>query len=242
MIAFISDIHGNLPALRAAFTDARRKGADRIVCAGDIVGYGPFPNEVCDFLKDNAIESISGNYDCKVLDVISNGEKSISKISKKKRELVNWTASELNKPSRRYLSSLTNRLEFTLPNGKKVLVVHGSPLSEDDDILPSITAPALKSKCGDTDVNILVSGHTHIPFIKRLAGILVVNCGSVGLPVDGDPRPSYGLVSSEEGHVHGQIVRFEYDVNETISAVKKTSLPKGIQQDFAQGSKRRYLQ
>jgi putative phosphoesterase len=219
LIALLSDIHGNLPALKAAVAEAKTRCAKQIICAGDIVGYGPFPNEVCEYLKTSGIKSISGNYDIKVLDVIKYG-----------------------KSAQRFLRDLPVSLEEELPGGRNLLVVHGSPVSNDDDIYPSITPKGLETKLKNTRPNILVCGHTHIPFVKKVSGMLVVNCGSAGQSVDGDPRPSYAIISVDEKSVSGHIIRFEYDLNETIKALKKTSLPKTLQKDFMEGSKRRFLQ
>ena len=113
----------------------------------------------------------------------------------------------------------------------------------DDTIYPSITVRGLQAKLGNARPDILVCGHTHIPFVKRIAGVLVVNCGSAGHPVDGDPRPAYALVCAEEGTVpRGRIVRFEYDRNWTIQALERTSLPKELKKDFAEGAKMRFLE
>ena len=242
LIAFISDIHGNLTALKAVVDDAKTRGVAKIICAGDVTGNGPFPSEVCSYLEENNIPTISGNYDCKVLSVINNGKSTAAKIQKKKRELLFWTAKHINKSSLHFLESLPASLEEDIPAGDKLLVVHGSPISNDDDIYPSITARGLKSKLGDTHPDILVCGHTHIPFIKKIGGVLIVNCGSAGQPVDGDPRPSYAIISADESAVHAQIVRFDYDVNEVVTALKETSLPKGVQKDFTDGTKRRFLE
>ena len=102
LIALFSDIHSNLPALKAAAAHAQARGATRIICAGDITGYGPFPSEVCDYLEKNKIESIKGNYDCKVIEVIENGESAVQKLQKKKRELVIWTAKNLDKSAQTF--------------------------------------------------------------------------------------------------------------------------------------------
>ncbi|MBU3931645.1 MAG: hypothetical protein KKF01_04265, partial [Proteobacteria bacterium] len=70
-----------------------------------------------------------------------------------------------------------------------------------------------------------------------------VNCGSAGHPVDGDPRPSYAVVRTERGAVpRGRIIRFDYDRDLTITALKKTSLPKGLRKDFTGGIKRRFIE
>ena len=113
----------------------------------------------------------------------------------------------------------------------------------EDAIYPSITRWGLEAKVGGVRPDVLVCGHTHIPFVKRIGGVLRVNCGSAGHPVDGDPRPAYALVCAEAGAVpRGRIVRFEYDRKGTIAALEKTSLPKGLQQDFAEGAKMRFLE
>jgi len=242
LIALLSDIHANLPALQAAVIEAKTRGAKQIICAGDIVGYGPFPNEVCEYLKTNEIRSISGNYDIKVLDEIKYGKSAVESLQKKKRELVIWTAKHLEKKAQRFLLDLPESLEEVLPGGRNLLVVHGSPISNDDDIYPSITPKGLETKLKHTHPDILVCGHTHIPFVKKVSGMLVVNCGSAGQSVDGDPRPSYAIISVDEKSVTGHIIRFEYELNETIKALKKTSLPKTLQKDFMEGSKRRFLQ
>ena len=241
LIAFFSDIHGNLPALKAALADARARGALEIICAGDIVGYGPFPSEVCDYLAENNIESITGNYDCKVLAVLKQGKSAVAELPKKKREILFWTADNISNNARYFLTGLPESMVQSLPSGKSLLVVHGTPSSNDDAVYPSITPRGLAAKLGETRADVLVCGHTHIPFVKHVGGVLVINCGSVGQPVDGDPAPSYALLSVEEEILHARIVRFEYDADETVAALKKTPLPSGLQDDFARGNKRRFL-
>jgi putative phosphoesterase len=242
LMALLSDIHGNLPALKAAVVNAKTRGATQIICAGDIIGYGPFPNEVCEYLKTNEIKSISGNYDIKVLDVIKHGKSAVESMQKKKRDLVIWTAKHLGKTAQCFLRDLPASLEEELPGGRNLLVVHGSPVSNDDDIYPSITPKGLETKLKNTRPDILVCGHTHIPFVKKVRGMLIVNCGSTGQSVDGDPSPSYAIISVDGKPASGRIIRFEYNINETIKALKHTSLPKTLQKDFMEGSKRRFLQ
>ena len=243
LIAFLSDIHGNLPALEAAFGDARTRGATRFICAGDMTGYGPFPDGVCRFLRERRIPAIIGNYDQKAIEVAKRGATAADRMKQKKRKILLWTAAHLGEGSRRYLAGLPERIVQVLSGGYELLVVHGSPLSMDDAIYPSITRRGLEAKLGGEHPHILVCGHTHIPFVKRIGGVLVVNCGSAGHPVDGDPRPAYALVQAEAGAApRGRIVRFDYDRKGTIAALGKTSLPKGLRKDFEEGIKMRFLQ
>ncbi len=243
LMAFLSDIHGNLPALEAAVMDSKARGAGKIVCAGDLTGYGPFPAEVCRYLEERHIPSILGNYDRKVIDVTNQGSSAAAGMKQNKRKILLWTEAHFDDRSRRYLAGLPEQLTLRLPSGHHLLVVHGSPLSMDDAIYPSITRRGLEAKVGGVRPDVLVCGHTHIPFVKRIGGVLIVNCGSAGHPVDGDPRPAYALVYAQEGSVpRGRIVRFEYDRNWTIAALGKTSLPKELQKDFAEGAKMRFLE
>jgi len=81
-----------------------------------------------------------------VLDVIEHGKSAVDSLQKKKRELVIWTAKHLGKTAQRFLRDLPVSLEEELPDGRKLLVVHGSPISNDDDIYPSITPKGLETK------------------------------------------------------------------------------------------------
>jgi putative phosphoesterase len=244
LIAFISDIHGNLPALEAAVADAMARGADRIICCGDMTGYGPFPNDVCIFLKKSHISTIIGNYDQKVLEVPNRGKSAVRKMKSKKLKILLWTVENLGRQGRFYVAGLPERLDLQFPaGGGKFLIVHGSPMSVDDAIYPSITREGLETKLGDARPDVLVCGHTHIPFVKHVGRIFVVNCGSAGHPIDGDPHPSYALVRTEEGVLpQGRVIRFDYDRERTITALRKTSLPKGLRKDFSGGIKRRFME
>lgn len=239
LVAFISDVHGNLPALEAAVNDARERGATDIYCAGDITGYGPFPDEVCNYLHENSINAIMGNYDLKVVTVMGEGASAASDLQKKKRKVLLWTASHIHQRTQRYLQGLPQQLALELPGAGKVLVVHGTPIDIEDYIYPSITDRGLKAKIGKTQVDVLVCGHSHIPFVKRVSGVLVVNCGSVGQPVDGDPRLAYAIVNaSADSAPRARIIRADYDWKRTMAALKETSLPKALRQDLARGTKR----
>jgi len=242
LIAFLSDIHGNLPALEAAVADAKARGAVQIFSAGDMTGYGPFPKEVCRLLRKLRIPTIIGNYDQKVIAVSKEGPSAAGRMKEKKRKILLWTAAHLDAQTIRYLSSLPEHLALKI-EGHPLFIFHGSPVSMEDAIYPSITRQGLEAKLGGTRPDILVCGHTHIPFVKRIGSTLVVNCGSAGHPVDGDPRPAYALVRAEQGKVpRGRIVRFAYDRNRTITKIGKTSLPKGLRKDFSEGTKMRFLQ
>lgn len=236
-ICFLSDVHGNLPALREAYSVARERGAERFIVAGDLVGDGPFPAETLEVLMHTPqTEAIRGNSDRKVLAARGKGRKKLAKQRSNgggKRQNRIWTALELSKEQEKWLGSLPGRLELSV-EGRSVVVVHGSPLGDTDYIYPSITSEGLHRKlsgCEGAAPSILVSGHSHIPFARTIDHTTVVNCGSVGRPADGDPRGSLALVDIfHEAPPHAEIIRFAYPVEEVTSAILEREVP-GIDAD-----------
>jgi predicted phosphodiesterase len=236
--AFLSDIHGNLPALKAAVSDARDRGAEIIYCAGDITGYGPFSREVCRFLKKEHITSIRGNYDIKVLDALDHPAELQKRMKPGKWKILEWTIRQIDQDARTFLESLPPSYHETFPGGLELLMVHGGPASAEEVIYPSITPYGLIKRIEGDRPDILVCGHTHVPFTRRIAGILLVNCGSAGLSVDGDPRPSYALVKIEKGKPpSARIVRFNYPMDGLLREMERSALPKGVLPDFREGTK-----
>jgi len=242
LLAFLSDVHGNLPALRSALTDACARGAEKVYCAGDMTGYGPFPSEVCGLLADRGVTAIIGNYDVKVLAALARPADFKGRMKPGKWRILDWTCSHLAQQEQKYLSGLPETHRERLAGEFDLLMVHGSPLSAEDTLYPSITTRGLKKKLAGETPDILVCGHTHIPFVKRLEGILVVNTGSAGHPVDGDPRPAYVLVKVITGKpLAGRIIRFDYPQEEVAAAVERSSLPRSLTKDFLEGNKMREM-
>lgn len=216
-VAFLSDIHANFPALCRALEEIGRAGADRVVCAGDIVGFGPHPTEVVRLLMEQKVEAISGNVDRKTLALLRRPKKLKKRLERPADAPAAWAALSLGEPERAWLQALPGELRLSV-GGADVRVVHGSPLSDTDYIFPSITAPALAAKLGEDRPRVLVCGHSHIPFTKAVAGVYVVNCGSAGRPVDGDPRGSFVLCDFPGGGgVRARIVRFAYPVESLVA-------------------------
>jgi putative phosphoesterase len=230
-IAFLSDIHANLPALRAALEAARAAGANRIIVAGDLIGDGPFPAETVDLVRNQSAEVILGNVDRAVTRLGRRKRKKVQKRlekgGKKSRNRA-WTLLALADGDNAWLRELPAELTLEV-NGARVLVVHGSPLGDDDNIYPSLTSEALSGKLGryaESPPQVLVSGHTHVPFVRKVDGTLVVNCGSVGRPADGDPRGSFAIVDIQPNQTPtGEIVRFSYPLEELEQAIAERGVP-----------------
>jgi predicted phosphodiesterase len=242
LVAFISDIHGNLPALEAALTDAAVRGVEKIYCAGDLTGYGPFPGEVCRAIAEKKITAIIGNYDAKVIAALHRSAGLKERMKPGKWKILEWTCRQIDGHAQKFLASLPPLHRETLAGRFELMMVHGSPASVEDTIYPSITTYGLKKKLAGTRLDILVCGHTHIPFVRRLAGALVVNCGSAGQPVDGDPRPAYALLKIEQRKPpSARIIRFDYPKAGLLRAIERSSLPRGLSADFSEGNKKREI-
>lgn len=243
-VAFLSDVHANLPALQAALDAARTYEVERIVVAGDTVGDGPHPNEVIQLLREHGVsDAIRGNVDRKVLE-LGHKKKSLKKklgskdVQKRNRA---WTALQLGRPEREWLKALPAEVTLDI-RGSRVLVVHGSPRGDTDYIYPSLTADGLRTKLEPVDgppPAVLVSGHSHVPFTQVVDGVLVINCGSVGRPADGDRRGSFAVVdfAAPERLVFG-ICRFAYPVDEVVAQLHEREVPGICADEYRLGIKR----
>ncbi len=212
----ISDVHANATALKAVLEDLDRHDVERVLCAGDVVGYYPFPNETIEMLRGRRIISIRGNHDRSVLHVDT------SRLNPLAGDAVLWTASHLSEESRRYLGSLPECT--TVRSDRQAMsVYHGSP---QDPLEYVYENKAVESYLAMARCSILVLGHTHIPFVKRFSSGLIVNPGSVGQPRDGDPRASYSIIDTTERTVENH--RVGYDIEMVARKVAEAGLPRWL--------------
>jgi len=238
-IAFISDIHANFPALCAAIAAAEKMGADEIIVAGDMIGGGPHPVEVVRALSGRSCRAVAGNIERKVLAMEGHPKKKKHSRNDAKKANLAWTASRLGPDEIGWLSSLPGALRIDAA-GNDALVVHGSPRSDTDYIYPSVTARALSRYMDGVEARLLVCGHSHIPFYRSVGGMKVVNCGSVGRPVDGDTAGSFALVDfGKTGRISVKRTRFNYDLSPVIDDLRSRETPGFREQEYLDGVKRK---
>lgn len=211
--AVVSDIHSNLHALQAAREVIKDNDVEMVICAGDIIGYGAFPNECCEIVKKLARHCIFGNHEVSALmrDTIWMNPHA-AKASK-------WTSDVLNQDSRDYLLSLEQCALFESA-GARVAMCHGSIGSVVEYVYEGDTRGSMLSSVG---ADILILGHTHIPYMKRLGSGLILNPGSVGQPRDGNPRGSLAVLDPEARTC--SIIRFDYDIESAWTAIVSAGLP-----------------
>ncbi|MBA4066857.1 MAG: YfcE family phosphodiesterase [Isosphaera sp.] len=204
-ILVLADIHGNKAAL-----DAVREPADAVLCLGDLVDYGPEPGACVDWVRANADHCVRGNHDHGVAqDVPVRGGAGFRYLTGATRP---HSVAAVTPAQRRYLADLpTSRLVGL--GGKRLLLVHATPRDPMDEFAPpdpEFWAPLVAG----LEVDFVLAGHTHQPYVLKVGGTTVVNPGSVGLTRDGDPRASYAVI--EDGAV--RLRRVEYPVEETVAA------------------------
>jgi putative phosphoesterase len=215
LTAFISDIHSNLEALQAVLKKIDEMKIERIYCLGDIVGYGAQPCECIKIIKDRKIPSVLGNHD---LASVSGDTSFFNPVAAR---AVVWTSAKLHLDEIEFLKNLPEKLELTL-NNLKVLLVHGSPR---DPIWEYVFPENVDENfVKDLDFDVVIMGHTHVPFVKKFRKILVANCGAVGQPRDHDPRASFLVLDTKK--VEAEIVRVKYDVKNATQKIIDAGLPK----------------
>ena len=225
-IAIISDIHGNAIALEAVLRDIGTRKTDLILCGGDLAGYGAYPNEVIDLIRKNHIPTVMGNYDDGV--AYHRIECGCNYKDEKSAELghrsIVWMKEHITPENKNFLRGLLKRIEFTVYD-KKVLLVHGSPRMINEYLFEDHPEESIMGIIDGEKVDILICGHTHLPYIRNFNGKYVINAGSVGKPKDGDVRAGYVLLDLTENQVETEIIRVAYDVETMARAIEATDLP-----------------
>jgi diadenosine tetraphosphatase ApaH/serine/threonine PP2A family protein phosphatase len=239
-IAVISDIHANLHALESVLTDVDRESVDEIWCLGDVVGYGPRPNECCDLVRERAAISLCGNHDLAVLEALD-----VDEFSGDAAAAARWTAGILGAEQREWLSSLR-----PLGRRREAQLFHASPRDPVWEYV--LSEPAALAGLRATDAPLVLVGHSHVALALAWDGDLLegglapaattvdlaaarwlVNPGSVGQPRDGDPRAAWLLVDEEARRATFR--RVVYDVERTQEEIRDRGLPDALASRLAHG-------
>ena len=228
-VAIVSDIHSNLSALRAVLDHAG--SIDAVWCLGDIVGYGPQPNECIALLRVYQGWAVAGNHD-----LAATGGMGVEEFNDAAAEAARWTAEQLIEESAVYLRALPPVViegDFTM--------VHGSLRWPQWEYLLSTEQAQAQFELQSTPYSLV--GHSHLPFVSReqpsvppvlvpasdgeridlTSDRLIINPGSVGQPRDSDPRAGYALYDSSAATVTHH--RVEYDIASTQEAMRIAKLP-----------------
>jgi diadenosine tetraphosphatase ApaH/serine/threonine PP2A family protein phosphatase len=227
--AVFSDVHGNLESLQLAM--AKLAPDDVLVCLGDMVGYGPNPNECVRLLRDRATHAVLGNHDLAALENFG-----VEYFNDAARAAIMWTQQVLDEESRVWLNTLP--YELRLPD---FLLVHGAPVNYFEYVLDKRTAAQAFER---TDAPLIFVGHTHIAeywcwegngtvTLKHMqhGGDLtlepgkryIVDVGSIGQPRDLNPEASFVFYEPEKRRV--EWVRYEYPIGTVQHKIHEAHLP-----------------
>jgi putative phosphoesterase len=226
-VAVLSDLHGNPFALDAVLADL--PDVDELVCLGD-VPIGPFPTETLARLRELDCPVAMGNWDEWLLEGVPAlpGE-----VGSRLTAQGEWCATQLSDDERRFMRSFRPRLEFAL-DGTTAVLFHGSPRSNNEVLLPDVSAAELEAALAGVDGDLHVGGHTHLQGLRRRPTSLFANPGSVGLPFADwpggasmrvSPWAEYALATVNAGGLSLEFRRVEYDVAAAREAARASGMP-----------------
>ncbi|MEO7716976.1 MAG: metallophosphoesterase family protein [Capsulimonas sp.] len=229
-LAIFSDIHANLPAMEVVAEHIRNGDYDGVYCLGDIGGYAAQPNEVQDLIQSMGCPTIMGNYDEGVgFENETCGCNYVKPFDIKMSDVsFFWTREHTSNEHKTWLRELPRQIRLKVED-LDVLLCHGSPSSTTEYLFETRSDSYLsKFTVGgrdDAQANVIVFGHTHVPFHRELSGVHFVNTGSVGRPKDGDPRAGYCVLTVDGDQVSVEQIRLKYNVELACSHLIAAGLP-----------------
>lgn len=229
-IAAISDIHGNIYSLMKVLEDIDAHKVDLIICLGDLVGYGPHPNEVIALIKRREIPCIKGNYDASVVD----GGFTFIRDTKINSFALPWTCEEVRTSNKYFLSQLPTYLDYNI-HDVKIKFTHGSPNSISEYLFED--KENTKTIMSELQEDILVCAHTHIPSYKQFGNKLFINVGSVGKPKIGRPNSTYCLINiNENRRVDVKFREIEYEFKRIMKDTQMLNFPVQLIESYESGT------
>lgn len=224
-IAVFSDVHANLQAMQAVWEDLEAQHPDAVYCLGDLVGYGAHPNEVVEFVRAHQVRTVMGNYDEGVgFDLQECGcvYRDPADDARGKESLL-WTRKVTSDENKRYLQGLPFQLRLE-DRSPSLLLVHASPRKINEYLYEDRPQASFERLAKMAGTDVLLFGHTHLPYTKTVGRTLFVNTGSVGKPKDGDPRAGYVLLELGRRR-KATMRRVAYDIEAAARAIQETDLP-----------------
>ena len=227
-IGIITDIHSNIQALKAILNEFEKIGVDKIICCGDIIGIGIYPEEVVQELinlKDKLI-SVKGNHEQYLLRGLPK-EVHDDKRKMSQEEIGNhkWNHSKLSQTSIDFLAQLKESENIKI-GGKDYYIVH-YPSNADGTFKRNIKNPSvmeLKEMFNDKEADIYLFGHTHTNYVNKIDNKWYINAGSLGCPMKGNCANA-GLLEIDGDNIKFENIKVEYNVREIIDEIIKLKMP-----------------
>ncbi len=215
-IAVISDIHGNLQALNAVLENIKKENCSKIFCLGDLAMAGPQPSEtikkIQELQKTTDFTLIQGNTD----EMIANCDNQILHMLEENNPVMAHAlesdVTTVSEEQKNYLRNLPVQKELEI-EGLKILLVHGSPRKNNENIFDNLKIEEVEEMISGTDADIIFCGHTHVPCgYQTNTKQTVVNTGSVGRPFSLEPKSCYAIleISNKEFSIKHNLVEYDY--------------------------------
>jgi putative phosphoesterase len=221
-LAILSDIHGNLPALKSILVYLDKISPNAVIVAGDLIG-GPDFNETTSLLEDLGSLMILGNMDLDLLKFID-GDFSYEKRASRQWGFMRWHAKNIKSETIDLLRKLPVQRDVNLQGVPPILVVHGSPRSPYESLYPDKKLERLNMAGNCISQPVLVCGHIHVQWSQRIFGKLFMNPGAVSAPLQGDQLSRFSILHYEQEKWTVEPKAIEYDVRELRTRHRESGL------------------
>jgi predicted phosphodiesterase len=234
-LAVLSDVHGNLLALEAVLADVVAQGSpDATWVLGDLAAFCPWPAETLArlralpnvaFLQGNTDRYlVTGRRPAFPIRLPEDWANAPNRLAERDANF-RWTVEQLSYADYEFLRDLPPQLEMDVPGYGHIVAVHATPNDDETVILPDTPDDQIRPHLANLDARLLLYGHTHRPVDRAVGSVRLVNDGSVGLPLDGDPRPAYGLLDFKGDQCTVTIRRVAYDAEAVIAELERVEHP-----------------
>ena len=230
-IGILSDVHANLPALRAAFAALDAADVETTVCLGDVVGYGPHPNETIQLLREREIPCTLGGTDARVAFPIGEAEAPRAGVAD---ATLAWTREVLAADALAWLRERPAQVRLHTPGGC-VRAVHGRVGDPWRRLDVRATPQELVRTFDAVGCPVLALGGRHVPYLREVDGNLAIDPGSVGLSLNGEPGADYAVLEVDADGAEAHLGKAEYDVEAVAFDVLGWGLPPEVADALREG-------
>ena len=218
-LGVISDVHANLPALESALEALRAAGVDQVLCLGDLVGYGPHPRQVVRKIMQEGVLAVLGGADARIayrLPLPSRGGVA--------DQTLEWTLTQLTPKEIEFLRSLPPMRKFLTAYGR-ARAFHGAPGDPDGRLDLSAPTRELLTLLEELRARVVLVGGSHVPFYREVHGLHVIDPGSVGMTLGGEPGADVVVLETRSDGVTVSPQKVDYDLGQTLFDIQAWDLP-----------------
>ncbi|QHV98559.1 metallophosphoesterase family protein [Spirosoma endbachense] len=243
-IAILSDVHANLPALKAVLKDIDDRKVDQVFCLGDLVDFAPWPNEVIELIRQYRIPTLMGNHDERIAfdhPVVSLAKHNLAETEARVKA-IDYTRRAIRQENKDFLASLPRQIQLSFSFADlaiNVLLVHASTRSIDEYIYETHDQADLEAMMNEKKADVLLMGHTHQSYIRVLPvssdkrpAKVAINCGSVGRSKEANPFATYLIMTVSGEHLAFgsdslmfDLINVNYPIQQTIEGIYSSPIP-----------------